>query len=232
MRNFTTPVIATFLFFAACTAFGAGGGSMPSSGSSTGSTRTERPQTPEEQARTFYNAGVNAVEKADQLAADAARQTDAKKQQKAHAKSRDAYTTALKKFIRATGLDPELYQAWNYAGYSHRKLGNYQAALDAYDRALTLKPGYPEAIEYRGHAYLGLNRLADAKDAYLTLFGSNRKLAAQLLQAMQGWVGEHRANASGVDGASLDAFASWVNERSAIAGQTASLTREGASASW
>jgi len=30
----------------------------------------------------------------------------------------------------------------------------------------------------------------------------------------------------------LESFASWVSERSAIAGQTAGLTREGASAAW
>jgi tetratricopeptide (TPR) repeat protein len=229
MRNFTRPAFATLLLAAACTAFGAGGGSMPSSDSM----RSDRPAaTPEEQARTFYDAGVQAVEKGDRLAADAARQTDAKKQQKAMAKSRDAYTTALKKFIRATGLNPAMYQAWNYVGYTNRKLGNYQATLDAYDRALTLRPDYAEAIEYRGHAYLALNRLADAKAAYLALFGSNRKLAAQLLAAMQTWVGEHRGNAAGVDGAALEAFASWVSERSAIAGQTASLSREGAGAGW
>jgi hypothetical protein len=35
-----------------------------------------------------------------------------------------------------------------------------------------------------------------------------------------------------VDGASLEAFASWVSERGAIASQTAALTREGASAAW
>ena len=87
-----------------------------------------------------------------------------------------------------------MYEAWNYVGYTNRKLGNYEAALTAYDRALTLKPDYPEAIEYRGHAYLGLNRLDDAKQAYLTLFGSNRKLAAQLLAGMQAWVGEHRGS--------------------------------------
>jgi hypothetical protein len=45
-------------------------------------------------------------------------------------------------------------------------------------------------------------------------------------------VGDHRGNAGGVDGASLEAFASWVNERSTIASQTVSLTREGASAAW
>ena len=49
---------------------------------------------------------------------------------------------------------------------------------------------------------------------------------------MQAWVGEHRGNPAGVDGASLESFASWVNERSTIASQTASLTREGASAAW
>ena len=108
----------------------------------------------------------------------------------------------------------------------------YDDAIAAYDRALALKPDFAEAIEYRGHAYLGLNRLADAKDAYLTLFSANRKLAGQLLAGMQTWVGEHRGNPEGVDGAALEAFASWVNERSAIASQTAGLTREGASAAW
>lgn len=217
----------TLMLGAACTAYGAGGGETP------------RPMgdhkpaaSPEEQARTAYNSAVRNVEKADELTADAARQTDAKRRAKALDKARDGYAGALKKFSRATELAPSMHEAWNYVGYTNRKLGNYPAALTAYDRALQLKPGYPEAIEYRGHAYLGLNRLNEAKEAYLTLFRSNRKLAAQLLTAMQAWVGEHRGNPGGVDGSSLDAFASWVSERSAIASQTAGLTREGASASW
>lgn len=188
--------------------------------------------TPAEQAIVAYNTGTQVIEKADQLLADAARQTDAKKQQKENDKARSTYAGALKKFTKATQLDPAMYQAWNYVGYCNRRLGNYEAALSAYDRALTLQPNYAEAIEYRGHAYLGLNRLGEAKQAYLTLFSSNRKLAAQLLTAMQAWVGDHRSDAAGVDGASLEAFASWVNERSTIASQTASLTREGASATW
>jgi len=51
-------------------------------------------------------------------------------------------------------------------------------------------------------------------------------------RAWQAWVGEHRGSAAGVDGAMVESFASWVTERNAIAGQTASLTREGASAAW
>jgi len=230
MRNFLKPMTSILLLTAACTSFGAGGGSMPSMGSMS---RSESPSlTPQEQAINAYNAGVDGVEKGNELMADAARQDDPKKQQKGLGKAKSAYAGALKKFTKATQLNPQMHEAWNYVGYTNRQLGNYEASLAAYDRALALKPGYAEAIEYRGHAYLGLNRLGDAKEAYLTLFGSNRKLAAQLLTAMQSWVGEHRGNTAGVDGASLEAFASWVSERSAIASQTASLTREGASARW
>ena len=229
MRNRFQPLYLALLLATACTAFGAGGGEMPSR--PMGGT-SAAPPSPEEQARSAYNAGVKAVQKADGLSADAAHQSDAKKQAKALDKAADGYASALKKFTHATELNPGMHEAWNYVGYTNRKLGKYDAALAAYDRALALKPGYPEAIEYRGHAYLGLNRLDDAKTAYLALFSSNRQLAAQLLAGMQAWVGEHRGNPAGVDGASLESFASWVNERSAIASQTAGLTREGASAAW
>jgi tetratricopeptide (TPR) repeat protein len=228
MRTAFRPLYIALLLATACTAFGAGGGEMPSRPM----TSSSPPPSPEEQARSAYNAGVKAVEKADGLAADAAHQSDAKRQAKGLAKAQDGYAAALKKFTKATELNPSMHEAWNYLGYTHRKLGRYDAALAAYDRALSLKPGYPEAIEYRGHAYLGLNRLGEAKEAYLALFGSHRKLAAQLLAGMQTWVGEHRGNPAGVDGASLEAFASWVSERSAIASQTAGLTREGVNAAW
>lgn len=220
MRILKLALMLALSLAASWTAFGAGGG--PSTPSSSPSMQTREPPSPEEQARTAYNAGVRSVEKADELQADAARQTDAKKQEKLLGKAGKAYESAIRKFEQATGLRAGMYEAWNYLGYCNRKQGRYDVALAAYDRALALKPDYAEAIEYRGHAYLGLNRLADAKNAYLTLFGANRKLAASLLTAMQQWVGVHP-----------DAeFASWVSERSAIASQTASLTREGAASSW
>ena len=229
MRSTFRPLALTLLLAAACGAYGAGGGEMPSRPMGASSAP---PPTPEEQALSTYNTGVRIVEKADELAADAARQTDAKRQHKALDRAKSSYASALKKFTRATELNPSMHQAWNYVGYTNRKLGRYDAALGAYDRALALKPGYPEAIEYRGHAYRGLNRLSEAKEAYLTLFGSNRKLAAQLLTGMQAWVGEHRGNPAGVDAPSVDAFAAWVSERSAIASQTAGLAREGVTAAW
>lgn len=221
MRSLVKTMVLALAMTASWTAFGAGGG--PSMPAGSPSLQTREPPSPEEQARTAYNSGVQAVEKADELAADAARQTDARKQEKLSSKAAKTYEGAIKKFERATELKPGMYQAWNYLGYCNRKRGRYDVALAAYDRALSLKPDYAEAIEYRGHAYLGLNRLSDAKEAYLALFGSNRKLASSLLVAMQQWVGTHQDNAE---------FASWVSERSAIASQTAALTREGAAASW
>jgi tetratricopeptide (TPR) repeat protein len=226
MRKIFQPVLCGLVLSG--TAFGAGGGTLSGGDSMS---RLES-ASPAEQARLSHNAGVRVVAKADALAADAARQTDPGKRDKLLAKSRGRYSQALGKFTRATQLDPVMPEAWNYVGYTQRKLGDYAAALSAYDRALNLRPGYPEAIEYRGHVYLGLNRIAEAKDAYLSLFSVNRKLAAQLLASMQQWVGEHRTNPAGVDGAALDAFAAWVSERSAIASQTAGLTREGVGAAW
>jgi tetratricopeptide (TPR) repeat protein len=225
----STKFLAIPLLLVAWSAFGAGGGGMPSGGG--GDFRPQEPPRPEELARSTYNAGVRAVEKADGQVADAARQTDERKRQKANDKARAGYASALKKFTRATELHPGMHEAWNYVGYTQRKLGNFDAALAAYERALALKPGYAEAIEYRGHAYLGLDRLGEAKEAYLSLYSGNRVLADKLLAAMREWIGAKRG-AAGVDPASVDAFASWVDERGAIARQTAGLTRAGAQAGW
>jgi tetratricopeptide (TPR) repeat protein len=223
-----TRVLAVLALSASWSAFGAGGGSMPSP---MPSASQREPVSPQEQARSAYDQGVRGVEKGDGLLADAARQPDARKQQKLRDKAQGAYAGALRRFTRATELNPALHEAWNYLGYCQRKLGRFDAALAAYDRALSLKADYAEAIEYRGHAYLGLNRLADAKGAYLALFASNRQLAASLLVAMQQWVGEHRGTGV-VEASAVESFASWVNERQAIATQTAGLTREGAAATW
>ncbi|MGQ0834381.1 MAG: tetratricopeptide repeat protein [Gammaproteobacteria bacterium] len=199
-----------------------------------GSTRMPEPrasaQTPEQLAKSAYNTGVRGVKKADELAAGSARMTDPVKQEKAARRANDAYKRALAKFESAVGHDPGMHEAWNYVGYARRQLGDLDAALAAYDRALAIQPGYAQAIEYRGQAYLKLNRLSDAKQAYLDLYAGNRLLADQLLAAMREWIGANRAATA--DAAGLDDFEKWVQERVAIAGQTAALTREGTAAAW
>jgi tetratricopeptide (TPR) repeat protein len=199
------------------------GGPMSGAG---GDFNAPREQTPKERARTAYNEGLRAVRKGDNQAAAAEKATDERKKEKAAKKSVEFYERARDSFTLAVQNLDTMHEAWNYLGYTRRKLGEYDSALMAYDRALALRPSYPEAIEYRGEAYLGLNRIEDAKQAYLDLYAGNRKLADQLLVAMKSWVQSKRA-AAPADPTALDALDQWVQEREQIAGQTASLTRTG-----
>lgn len=206
---------------------GGGGVSMPSIPS------PAREPTPQEKARDAYNDGVHDVKKADKAQSAADEAKDAGKKDKEARAAHDRYGAALGKFQQAVALDPSMPEAWNYVGYTNRKLGHYDDALSAYDKALSLKPGYPDALEYRGEAYLGVNRVSDAQQAYLDLFAGNRALASKLLTAMKSWSTAQRANpADGVTPTGLDELDRWIQERAQIAGQTAALTREGAAASW
>ena len=210
------------LIFAAmgsCAAFAAGGGGAPSGGGSFD--MPQRQMTPEEQAKAAYNQGVRAVKAADKLAKAADEATDEKKKTKALDKAKRQYENARGYFASALQRKVDMYEAWNYVGYTSRKLGDYDKALQAYDEALRLNPSYGEAIEYRGEAYLGLNRIDDAKNAYMQLFQSSRPLADQLMAAMQKWVTDRRA--AGNAAPEVDALAQWIDERSNIARQTASL---------
>jgi tetratricopeptide (TPR) repeat protein len=191
-----------------------------------------REQSPQEQAKSLYNDGIREVKKADGYQADATAATDPRKKDKALGKAHDHYSTALNKFMQAAKLDSNMHEAFNYIGYTNRKLGNYDIALSAYERALALHPGYPEALEYRGEAFLALNRIADAQQAYLDLFAANRSLADRLLTAMKSWIDTQRTAASGSDPTAVDALDKWVQERAQIASQTAALTREGAATTW
>jgi tetratricopeptide (TPR) repeat protein len=157
--------------------------------------------------------------------------SDAGRKDKDTKEAQDKYSAALAKFQQAVQIDATAHEAWNYLGYTNRKLGHYDDALAAYDKALTLKPGYPEALEYRGEAYLGLNHIPDAKQAYLDLYAGDRKLADKLLSAMKTWVAAQRAAPGGAS-SGVDDFDHWIQERAQISAQTAMLTRAGTAASW
>ena len=220
-------VLSGCLIAAASPALLANGGG----GMSSPSMSMPRMQSPADKAREAYNDGVRDVKKADKAQDAAAHASDAGKKDKATQEAHDAYAAALAKFQEALQQDPGLAEAWNYYGYTSRKLGKYEDALEAYGKALTLKPGYPDALEYRGEAYLALNRIDDAKQSYLDLYAGNRSLAGKLLSAMKGWATTQRSG-GGTDGANLDELDKWIQEREQIARQTAALTRAGTAASW
>ncbi|HEY2273996.1 MAG TPA: tetratricopeptide repeat protein [Steroidobacteraceae bacterium] len=226
MRTTLAMLAACLLGGVTAPAPGKGGGAMPMPAA------PPRVATPAEQARELYNDGVGYVKKADKADLAAASATDAGKRERGARDAHDRYASALGRFQRCVELDPQRYEAWNYVGYTSRKLGHYDDALSAYDRALALKPDYPDAIEYRGEAFLAVNRLDDAKKAYLDLFAANRALADKLLGAMKGWVAAQHAAPAGDNAASVEELDKWIQERAQIAAQTAALTRAGTATAW
>jgi tetratricopeptide (TPR) repeat protein len=205
-----------------------GGGS---SGNSPAGMVTASPRAATDAAKSAYNSGVRSIKKAQEYDADAAKASAPDKAAKAHDKAQKSYRDALASFIDAVGADPKMVEAWNYLGFSQRHLGNYEDALGAYAKALEINPNYPDAIEYRGEAYLGLNQIEEAKGAYMALFRNSRPLADELMVAMHHWADARRQDAQGLSSADVEAFAKWMDERSGIAAQTASLAI-GAAQSW
>ncbi|MGH8313981.1 MAG: tetratricopeptide repeat protein [Steroidobacterales bacterium] len=217
-------------------ALAAGGGSMGggSSGYPSGSgDEAPKEQTPDQIAKNNYNRGVKEIDRAKSADEYAAKATDPAKKKKLADKALKSFAKARDYFLAAVDARPDMYQAWNYVGYTHRKLGAYDQAISAYDQALGYNPAYGEAIEYRAEAYLALGRLDDAKSAYMHLFRDSRPLAAQLMAAMQSWVAAHKQDAQGLSAADLEAFAKWVDERAALS-QQAGIGQEptASSAGW
>lgn len=175
--------------------------------------------TPEEQAIELYNDGLKARDKAWQLEEEHA----AAPSEKLAARIEKQFEKAAGKFEDAVAKNPLFYQAHSSLGYALRRLGRYEASLAAYNTALELEPNYTEAIEYRAEAYLGLNRIDEAKEAYLHLFRADRERAAELYEAMEGWLADRRDDAAGLERATLDGFAAWLEERGKVADTTAML---------
>jgi tetratricopeptide (TPR) repeat protein len=208
---------------------GASGSSIPAPSSP--STPSAPMLTPEEMARGAYNSGIDHKDKGLKLELKAGKE-QAKDQEKDLAKAKSEYERSLKDFKKAADLAPNLYQAYNGMGFAYRKTGDYTKALEMYDKALALQPGFPDAIEYRAEAYLALNRIDDAKQAYLELFASDRKQADILMQVMTDWVAKRHADPAGLDPAAVSAFESWIKERGALAGQTASMALAAQHETW
>ncbi len=68
-------------------------------------------------------------------------------------KSKD-YRRALRLLDQVVRDDPRNADAWNYQGFSNRKLGQLDAAFVSYRKALAIDPDHRGAHEYLGELYL------------------------------------------------------------------------------
>ena len=200
------PLLVLTLALAPALAFADGGG-MPSAPPSMPTQPIEsRTISPEEKAATdkaqadeLYAQAYRETDKAKQELADAdamraAAGTDAKAKKKADEKADSAmkrFVKAKEKFEVVTTLDPKNPDGWNMLGFTRRKLGNTQAAFEAYWKCLAINPEHLGAHEYMGEAYLQDGKLTEAR-AELTWLKKHGAPAAQeaanLDAAISTWV--------------------------------------------
>jgi tetratricopeptide (TPR) repeat protein len=197
-----------------------GGGGMNTPGDEIPSTPAE--PKPEAAAKKAFNAGMKSLNKAKEFELAASNAPNEDKKNAALMKKNDYYGRALDQFTEAVANKGDMYEAWNYVGYIHLRLGAYNEAVDDYNHTLKLKPDLLEAICHRAEANLAVDRLEDTQAAYMDLFNHDRALADELMVAMQAWLVDHRTNANGMRTADIDAFDKWLQEREGIAKQTAS----------
>lgn len=79
------------------------------------------------------------------------------------------YKKAIGLLERMVADTPRSADAFNYLGYSHRKLGNRDQALTYYSRALQIEPSHRGANEYLGELYLDMNDLPKAEERLAVL---------------------------------------------------------------
>jgi tetratricopeptide (TPR) repeat protein len=81
------------------------------------------------------------------------------------------FERALSLFKEVVRSDPENADAWNYIGFSHRKLNQLDRALPAYQKALAIDPDHRGANEYLGELYLKTGELGKARELLRKLDG-------------------------------------------------------------
>jgi tetratricopeptide (TPR) repeat protein len=74
------------------------------------------------------------------------------------------YRKAIKLFNKVVAAKPTNADAWNYLGFSHRKLKKFDPALNAYQKALAIDPNHRGANEYLGELYLQTDNLPKARE--------------------------------------------------------------------
>ena len=81
------------------------------------------------------------------------------------------YQKAIELFSEVVADKPRNADAWNYLGFSNRKLKRFDQAMSAYQKALDIDPRHLGANEYLGELFLQTNDLAKARERLKKLDG-------------------------------------------------------------
>lgn len=161
-----------------------------------------------------YRAAMALKAKAWRQAAIVADSSERADTSAAQAAQRNAYQEAINELQLALKVSPRYVEAATELGYALRQSGNFRKAIGAYNYALGINAEHFEAVEYRGQAYLAANNLEKAKQDYVQLFRGSPELADRLLAAMDAWLARQPVD-------SMPDFSLWLDERKALAGQSA-----------
>ncbi len=79
------------------------------------------------------------------------------------------FTRAIPLLRKIVAAKPNDANAWNYLGFSNRKLGKTDIAIKQYKRALSINPRHLGANEYLGELYVEIGKMDLAKERLAVL---------------------------------------------------------------
>ena len=81
----------------------------------------------------------------------------------------DKHERAIKKLKKAIKEEPDNADIYNYLGFAHRKIGDYDNSKIYYEEALSIKPDHKLALEYQGELFLKLDDVQSAQSNLVKL---------------------------------------------------------------
>ena len=107
---------------------------------------------------------------------------------------KEKYKRAIVKLEKAKKDEADNADIFNYLGFAHRKIGNYEESKIYYQEALSIQPDHKLALEYQGELYLTLNDINSAQSNLIKLEGlcpQGCDALADLNKAVSKYIAEH-----------------------------------------
>ena len=81
----------------------------------------------------------------------------------------DKHERAIKKLKKAIKEEPDNADIFNYLGFAHRKILDYDKSKIYYEKALSIQPDHKLALEYQGKLFLKLDDVHSAQSNLVKL---------------------------------------------------------------